>query len=154
MLHSFKVPVSINGEISLFFFFINVVIGEYKIWHDAYFGANWTVIPVEGGHPIRLKLDTDFGSNWTVLLNMFGASKENSSLSRKIHTESFEEAKIEHEQEANHAKFTGNTTSNPRGQVKQLPNCPELLLLPYDHQGNYHPIPRKEFDLAGSFTVG
>ena len=31
----------------------------------AYFGANWTVIPAESGHRIRVKLDTNSGGNWT-----------------------------------------------------------------------------------------
>jgi hypothetical protein len=32
-------------------------------WMHAYFGANWTLIPVQTDHPFRLKLDTDSGPN-------------------------------------------------------------------------------------------
>jgi hypothetical protein len=34
---------------------------------DAYSGPNWTLIPVETGHPFRSKLITDSGANWTAI---------------------------------------------------------------------------------------
>lgn len=43
------------------------LVKEYIVPMLAYSGPNWSPIPVQTGHPFRLKLDTDSGANWTVI---------------------------------------------------------------------------------------